>query len=511
MPGLLFGRSPISDVTLDGGLVLLRRTKDARSNWTDELPGQKAGGGASTPTGLTIRSLRLVYDDERRDRRADVMVSATPGVGLTFSGQGQIRGAPVTVAARLAADGAFNGRVEGPTLNATITGRADRPYTLSALSARLVARGRDLRDLDALAEAALPGTQPFRLAADLRHDERRWVISGLKGQIGRSTIEGAAQVDKVEDRSKLSGGLHFAALDFDDLASDEGLARAAAKRKETGPRVVPDTAIALDHLQRTDGKLDVRIDRLLWKTPAPFRSITGTLALDYGVLTLSGLRVGLDHGEISGSAKVTQQGKVPTRLTLDLRLSGGRVEDFVGRGAVLAPLRGRIAVQGTGRTVRAAFGTASGKVALAATGGTIDRRSAELIGRNIGRALKARADERAGLRCLIADFRGRGGRFAADPLIVDTAIARADGKGSLDWRNEGFSLSVGGGSKVPAAFRLSGPLAVRGTIKQPKLIPSAAAVSAGGLLKMVGRAIAGDKSLAAPDADCAGLTRRVLQ
>lgn len=510
LPALLFGRSAVSDIAIDGGIAVLRRNSDARGNWTDKLPGGR-GAGETMPAKLTISGLRLIYDDKRRDRRADVIVQAAPRNGILLKGGGRVRGAPVALSAAIGADGRFEAHVAGPALTAAMTGRMDKPYSVAAFTAHLVSSGHDLRNLDALAEAGLPGTQPFALQGDIRHEARSWIIGGISGRIGRSPIDGAVRVDKSDDRSRLTGKLHAVALDFDDLCSDEGLARGAAKARALGPRLVPDTAIALDHLQTTDGAIDVRADRLLWAKPAPFRTLSARLAIEHGVMTLSALRVGLTHGIVTGSGTVTQHGQVTTHLRLDLRLNGGQVEDFAGQGRIDGPLQGRIVVDGIGRTVRDAFGTAGGKVAMVVRGGTMNRRGAELMGRNVGRALKAGADDRVALRCVIIDLRGHNGRFAADPLLLDTAIARADGKGTLDWRTETLAFAVDGGSKVPAAFRLTGPLSLRGTVKQPKFIPSTKAVSPGGLLKMVGRAVGGVKEPVAPDADCAGLAARALR
>ncbi|MRU29864.1 AsmA family protein, partial [Xylella fastidiosa subsp. multiplex] len=76
-------------------------------------------------------------------------------------------------------------------------------------------------------------------------DRPDWIVEGLKGTIGRSDIAGHATIRKRDGRTRIDGALSADRFDFDDLASNAGKAKAAAKRAQLGPRLIPDTAIDL--------------------------------------------------------------------------------------------------------------------------------------------------------------------------------------------------------------------------------------------------------------------------
>ena len=94
---------------------------------------------------------------------------------------------------------------------------------------------------------------------------------------------------------------------------------AAAKRVRFGPRLIPDTAIDLATVDKTDGQLKLRVGTLLWPGPSPLKSVESTLVLEGSRLEVAPLSVALDHGRIAGRVVVDQRGGSPVlTLTLDL-------------------------------------------------------------------------------------------------------------------------------------------------------------------------------------------------
>lgn len=503
---LLLGHGKPERIEIRGMRLLLIRDAAGRANW-------QGGKRAGKPTGfarLSIRDSQVVLQDAKKDRSARLSLAAEPETGFRAAGTTLIRGTPGTLAVQAEVGGLFAARLTGPALSASLAGRMGPAFNSGKFTARMTAKGDDLRLLDAVIEAGLPGTQPFALAATIEHDRPRWIVRDLAGTIGRSRLGGRITVHKQNGRSKVDATIHAAALDFDDLASDAQLARGAARRRLIGPRLVPETRIALDRMRRTDGTLTFRIDRLLWKEPAPFRAMQGRVRLDHAVMTLDRLQVALPQGRITGAARIRHPSGEPL-LTLDLRMAGARVTDFFGGGTVTGSLAGRAKLEGTGRTVREAVARSTGHFALVARDGQMDRKAAELLGRNVGRALRTDAGERTAMRCLIANFAGRSGHYAPAPLVLDTGVMRADGRGALEMASERLALTLDGKSKVPAAFRLSGPILVTGTLKAPNAAPTAEATSTRGILKSIGQALSGPQVEAAGNADCAGLAARALR
>ncbi|WP_116091574.1 AsmA family protein [Sphingomonas crusticola] len=508
---LMFGQARPHSLEVDGLTIALLRQDPLHANWKGFGGGGKGGGGSLQH--LTIRNGLLTLDDRKRNHRFTAPFMADDQ-GLRLAGRGSLAGNPSTIALTGAAltgnkPWPFRFDYRSAIANGTLIGRADHPLDLGHFDARATAWGDDLRHLDLLIEAGLPGTQPVRLTANLRHDRADWAVRKLDLRLGRSALAGDVTVAKRDGRTRVDGNIVSTGLDFDDLASNEGLARAAAKRKAIGPRIFPDTAIHLEHMQRTDGTIDFDIKRLLFKQPSTFRALRGTLTLDHGVLTAKPLVATLGQGRLTGMARVRHQSGTP-RLTLDLRVGNARLEAMLGDLASGA-LAARIHLEGSGRTVRAAIGQASGTIGVVGRNGAVNRRAALLLGSDAGRALFEDKSDKAALRCLIARFDMKGGIATAAPLLLDTDVSRTQGKGTINLATERLGLTLSGQPKLKHAVRLPIPIIVSGSLSEPKVVPQSVPKTVGTVFKLIGNAIAGPHVEPAPDADCAGLAAQALR
>lgn len=350
---LLTGTFRPRDIVAEGLQLALVRDANGRTNWS--RPGEAESGGASSDLkGLTIRDATIRYRDDKRRRSAVVQVSSD-AQGLRAKGNGTIRGVPV----RIALDGAsvaqpspgpwpFTATIDGDRLSMRTKGSTDVPLDTDAMTLDVTARAADLRLIDAVIEAGLFGTQPVALTAHVRHDAPKWIVNDLKGTIGQSDIAGHVTVDKQDGRTKLDGAVTANRFDFGDLASDEGRAEAAARERAIGPHVVPDTRIDLSKIGETDGRISLRIARVVSRSgPTPVRALSTVLALDHKRLDVAPLTLVLADGTAKGSLRVDQRDGAPSPLlTVDMRLSGTRVAalpgtggDFTGRIAARAPDR----------------------------------------------------------------------------------------------------------------------------------------------------------------------------
>ncbi|MDO6416590.1 AsmA family protein [Sphingomonas sp. BIUV-7] len=511
---VLRGAIRAQSVELEGLRVHLIRRDSDHANWKD-IPGGKGGKGGKGPgpAHVVIRDGQLRFDDYKRDHFFTAGISADDRA-FRLAGTGTLIGKPTTLA--LTAPGLagrkpwpFRLDYRSPIANATLVGQADTPLSLGHFSAQTTAWGDDLKHLDLIVEAGLPGTAPARIVADVRHDARIWTLRSFALTLGRSQATGALAIT-LGDRTKLTGKVVASALDFDDLANAEGRAKAAAKRAAAPDRRIPETRIALDHLLRTDGDLDIEVHRLLFRAPSAARSVRGHMALDHGVLTLSPFVTTLESGTLSGLIRITQVERA-TRLHLDLRLAGSRIESLAtDPTAFSGALAGRFLLDGTGATIRRAIGTASGRVAIVGHDGTLGRKTALLLGQDIGRGLRAQAGEVARLRCGIGSFIVQGGQARPAPVIIDTSVARAEATGLLDLTDERMDLAVTGAPKQPSALRLSGPIRVTGALFTPT-VSAPAATSTKGIFRSIRQALSGKPLPLAADADCAGLAARALR
>lgn len=506
---LLGGQVWPSAVDLDGLSVFLIRRDADHASWKDLPPGNGLPGSLRR---LGITDGVLMLDDRKRDHHFTAMLAADDK-GLHIEGRGMLQGHASTI--RLVGPAPTGGpwpfRLDyrSAIANAILVGSADHMLDIGHFGAHAIGWTDNLRHLDLLIEAGLPATQPARLVADFRRDRSAWTLPKLRVRVGRSDFSGHLGLHKEGGRTKLSGAFRSNALDFNDLASNDGLARAAAKRRLYGPRIIPDTAIHLEHMRRTDGVLRIEARHLLTATPSPFRSAAATFTLDHGVLTVNPITVRLDKGMILGWMQVRHAAGTPLLLA-DMRLREANLSMPLGNSAS-GTLTARLRLQGRGTTIRDAVAHADGRIGLVVHEGAINRRAALFLGSDAGRALLEGKGETTALRCAIGRFVVRRGVASADPVLIDTAVSRADASGSIDLSDERIALTLTGRPKLADAARLQLPITVTGTLSQPRLLPPKVPKTIGTAFKLIGHALAGNPTPPAPDADCTRLSAQALR
>ncbi|MFZ2997887.1 AsmA family protein [Sphingobium sp.] len=515
---LITGGPVLETLDVKKAHIALYRARDGQESWTGERSkGDDSRGKRPALRSLNVTDSHILYRDDKRERSIDANL-AVDAAGLRLSGTGRVRGYPVRVTAKGApilghrpgTRWPFRADIAGDAVGLTLDGTMDGPLDVGHLRGKATAHAIDLKILDAILEAGLPGTQPVRIVAQVVRDKPDWTIQSLKGTIGRSDIAGHATIRKQDGRTRIDGAIRAARFDFNDLSSDEGQRKAAAKRARLGDRLVPDTAIDLHNLARTDGRLELQADRLLWPGSSPFRALKGVLALDHSRLTVAPLAMGLTRGTMSGQLVVDQRSGGPT-LDIKLDLHSARLLDFFPRTHIDGALVGRFALNGRGKTIREAIGRSNGVVALVARDGSIPARTAALMGQDVGKALTLDATKMATLRCAVARFTVKGGAARADPVLIDTSRAQTRATGGFNLSNETLDLTLSGQPKQGSLLRIDGSVPVRGTIKAPHIVVPEGVRSAKNIFKMIGKAIAGDKRPKATDADCDGLARSALR
>ncbi|NIJ30299.1 hypothetical protein FHT00_002262 [Sphingomonas insulae] len=516
---LLTGTFKPRDIRLDGLQLALVRDADGRTNWS--RPGEPESGGSSNDLkGLSVRDSMIRYRDAKRRREATIAF-ASDAKGLRASGTGVVRGTPV----RIALTGAsvaqptpgpwpFTAAIDGTALHMRARGTMDRPLDTDAMELKVVARAADLRLIDAVIEAGLFGTQTVAIVANVRHAAPRWIVTGLKGTIGRSDIAGHVTVDKRDGRTQLDGAVASDRFDFDDLSSDEGLAKGAALERAIGPRVVPNTRIDLSNIDTTDGRIAVRVARVFSRGGGTsVTGVQGVLVLDHQRLRVEPLTIRLAGGTARGAVTVDQRGGAaqPT-LTLDLHLTGTRVDALAGTGgAFTGRIAARARLTGRGETIRAAVSRSTGRIGFVVRDGALPARYAAALGFDAGRALLADSHDTAGLRCVILALAVRNGRGSASPLVVDTSASQLHGTGTVSFPAERIDFRLTGAPKGKSLLRLPGSAYMTGTLSDPVLTVPPEVKSAGNIFKAIGRAITGRQGPTASDADCGGLAARALR
>lgn len=496
--------------------ISLVRNANGRKNWTRDSA-RSYHHNSLALSDLRLRDMVIDYRDALQGRHFRVNVMADEQ-GLRLNGRGTIKGHAVTLAAHGGAVSnagrwPFRASIDGSAITMHINGVMDRPLDTHHMTLNIAAQASDLKLLDAIIEAGLFGTQPVNLTAKARRDGRVWHVRDLKGMIGKSDLTGQVDVKKAGGRTQVDGAVIFGRLDFDDLASDAGLAKAAAREQREGKRLVPATRIDLANLGDTDGTIRVQVKRIVSRSASSaLRSLRATLTLDHRLLTVKPLVLGLSRGTIKGHVTVDQRSgaKVPL-MKAALDLDGSSIAAMAGDGdAVNGQLVGRARLHGRGSTLREAVGNSDGHIGLVARNGSLPAKLASFLGFDVGRGLTTDSDKRSGLRCAVIGIALKDGTGSVGPMVIDTTRAQSHGTGTIAFPGEALDIRITGAPKAKTVLRLPGSLIVSGTIKDPHVHPSKGTKSVGNVLKAIGKAIVGDQAPRASDADCDTLEHKAL-
>ncbi len=507
-------------VSAKGIRLNLVRDADRRVNWDRHRQDRKDDDGNTSGISATrIDDVIIDYRDAFQKRAFKISLAVDPRTGLTGAGTGTVDGAAVNVRLRGAPMIAgkawpFDAQLEGPALAMHALGTMAGPMRTDDMTFKVSARANDLKLIDRVIEAGLFGTQPLTLNAKVRHRDKTWSVADLRGTVGESHLIGKLTALKTDGRTKLDGDVRFLTLNFEDLADDAGNARGVALERAIGPRIVPNTRVNIRKIRKTDGRIAIRVDRVLsGRRPSSIKTMSATLNLDNRLLTVSALRIGLNQGVITGSAIVNQredQPKPTVKLALDLR--GSSISALAGGGSdsdVDGRVDARVRLTGVGDTIREAVGNANGTMGAVTRGGSMPTRLAGLIGFDVGKVLFANKDGREELRCGIIRLALKRGRGDVDLLLVDTSISQTRGTGHIGFPAEAFTISLTGAAKSKNALQLPGSVLLRGNIREPDIIVPEGTRSVGNIFKAVGRAIGG-RNKAATDANCAQLVAQTL-
>lgn len=476
---MLTGSARPDRLQVDGLDIALIRDKDGRSNWNDDddRDDDKNDRGPVL-TDLDVTNSHFSFTDHKRDLSLDGPISVSLKDGLRAEGSGTFLKSKATMlftGGAIAgidpeADYPFTVSLQSPALELTAKGNMQGVLNTDLFTASLSARAPTLKNLDRIIEAGLFGTQKIDLRADIRHKDQDWFVNKLNGSIGRSNLSGKADILKRDGRTEIDANIKFATLDFDDLADDDGLAKAAALTRRIGPRVLPNTRINLSKMGPTDGQMVFAVDRLLSRRDTVFRRVQGKLSLDHKLINITNLVIGLKSGRMTGSVQVDHRSGAP-KLSTDLTLTGASISDLIGNGDIItATMRGRIKLSGTGDTFREALEKADGKAAMVASDGSVRATVAHVLGQNLGGAVEEIIGDpkaRVPLRCLVANFDARNGILTPSPLAIDTKVSIGRGEGRITLKGETISLILRGGAKGKSALRIVDPIRISGTLNAP--------------------------------------------
>lgn len=492
LPDLLRGRTVLGFVRVRHAKLHLIRDRDGRGNW--EFGSRQKGKSARLPAvrRLLIDRAELRLDDVQRKAVFRGVVSteeSTTGEGagrFLLKGDGSLNRARFT--ARIEGEPLldispsrpyrFKARVEAGATRIAADGQIDRPFDLNRFGARFSLSGADMNDLYVLTGIVLPNTPPYRVSAGLVRDGGRWHLNKARGMIGESDIAGQLTVDTTDEKPYLTADLRSRRVDFDDLGAFFGTPtrQVAGETRSTpvvGGRLLPDATLQVDRIRAMNADVKYRADAV--NAPGlPLRQVSLDLDLRDGVLKMNPISFSLDRGAISGTVVLNATGDVPY-TDLDLRMTGGRIEDWVTTRVQNLPviegaLAARLKLSGSGNSVHRAASNANGSLTLVAPRGEVRQAFAELLGVNVSAGLIKLLSEdpkTTPLRCAVADFQVRNGVARSNRILADTGVVLVEGGGTINLEKETMNLRFEGDSKKPRLLRLFVPITVKGPLTKP--------------------------------------------
>ncbi len=473
---VLLGDGRLRAVALDGVRLSLRRDAQGRVDWT--------GNGAGAPL-RPPRIDRLVLTDgvlDVQDLQRSVgfhgvmSADATPaGSELKLSGAGTSEGQPWTARVSVAR------KPSGPpayALDATLalqgpsgpsSARFLGALALSAphrLEGALAISGPDLHAFGHLGNLPLPRTPPYSLGLRITAGGGRAELDAISGRVGASELEGAMTVTPQPGGRRLQADLRSSSLRISDLFAVASGGELTA-RPRTG-RLLPDAAINPVPLRKLSGEIRFTAAAVQPPTTPTIRSLQLRVRFDQGVISADPLTLQLaPRGRAVLHLRLDVRGATP-HIGFDADVKGADTEDFSRTGVAGAPLQADFDasahLQGSGASLAAAAGNASGDASLHALGGRLKAVPAEVLSANLARGLISLLTKRQGdvrLRCAVARFHVQDGEAKATALRLSTEAGGAAGYGGLDLKAQTLDITLrpDGAVSGPTSVRIDGPIA----------------------------------------------------
>lgn len=406
--------------------------------------------------------------------------------GLATKGEGKVGGMLALQDAKqpfpVQADVAIGGT------KASVTGTLTDPANLGALDLRLKLSGASMAQLYPLTGVTLPDTPPYstdgHLVAKLKNPGGAvFDYKDFNGKVGNSDLHGDITFALGVPRPKLTGKLSSKLLRMADLGPLVGVpaggtpAAPADKTKDApakpkGGKVLPTQAFRTDRWRDMDADVALDAGRIVHDSKLPLSDLSVHVVLQDGKLTLDPFRFGMAGGNINGTIKLDGASEALTGR-VDLHARRLRLKQLFPATAAmqktLGELNGDLAISGTGNSVAALLGSATGDVKMLVNDGVISRSLMEIAGLNVGNYVMSKlfGDDEVKINCGAADLGMKNGVMTPRVFVFDTENAVINITGTADFKNETMDMEVTPDSKGFRIFSLRSPLYVRGTFGSP--------------------------------------------
>ncbi|HVY82715.1 MAG TPA: AsmA family protein [Steroidobacteraceae bacterium] len=553
---LLKGEIILPRVELVRPNVYLHREPSGRANWTFKST-RPSNAPAGRPPKLPavrdflIQSGRLTIHDEILHLQVDGTLQAHEKESkddphaFRIQGKGTINEQPF----RMEVTGGplvnldpdrpypFDMRLAAGEVRASANGVVQKPFDLGHLQLNARATGGDLADLYYLTQLAMPNSPPFDIAAHIERNVKVFKATKIAGTLGKSDVSGELTLDASRKRPTLRGELTSKRLRMRDLVASVGAEpktggslqkqdekpkpskEGATEKAPANARLFPTARLQVNRVRAMDADVRYRA-QAIEAGSVPLKQVAFHITLDDGLLALTPFEFEMPEGKISGTTHIDARGKVP-QTRLDVRLRDLKLDQFKSKKAgALAPLdgtmQGRAVLSGHGDSVHDMMASANGRLSLVLPHGEVTAAFPELTGINVARGiglLMKGLDDKAEIRCGVAEFSIDNGTMSADRVVFDTKDVRITGRGEAQLGTEALDFQIKGEPKHLRFTRVRTPIEIGGHLRKPSIgIDVGKTVAQGAIATALGAALTPFAAILAfvdpglaKDANCAQL------
>jgi AsmA family protein len=513
IPALLRREFVIPAINLSDARLLLEKNKDGTPNWVFDEKSDKKSGAFPDIGSLTIDHAQVQYRDPTIDTdiTADIS-SATQGVDaaqrlLQIDARGRYKGMKGTAGGKLGAllalrspDNPYpiNFHAAFGSTKASIEGTLLDPLHFKGVDANFDLAGSDLAQMFPLVGVPLPPTPPYKLSGHLVHTGDVWTFRQFNGAVGRSNLAGDFSVDVGQKPQMITADLRSRNLDMNDLGGLIGGRRGdkPAPKQKNSDRVLPQEPFKLEKLNSANADVKFKGERILTEK-LPLEHMETHLKLKDGVLQLDPLNFGVAGGNLLSEIQMNARQQViktsanirVKELHLDKLFPSIKESSRVNAGLI----GGRAKFDTTGNSMAKMLGDANGEAAFIMQGGTVSELVLHLSNLDVANSIATllTGDKSVPIRCMVSHFKVDNGDFITQTMLLDTEKGNITGSGDINFKNESLNLQLVAKPKGFSLAALRGPINVKGTLTNPKVLPSTQAIGRGALAAVAGAVTAG--------------------
>ena len=511
---LLHKQVVITNLELDKLEVAAQRRADGSNTWTFKDNGPSEWEVDIRRLAFREGSLRYLDDGIKLDLRAkattiDPNDADAKNYGMRFELGGTYRGAPVTGGGKTGAvlslqDEHSKFPVQANAMlgknKIAIEGTLTDPRALAGIDLSLSLAGASMADLYPLTGVLLPETPPYattgRLGGKKDGAVWNWTYRDFTGTVGGSDLHGTLSYSPRKPRPLLTGALTSNQLRLADLGpaigAESNADKAARDKKPNQPagKALPVEQFNTAKWDALDADVKFTGKKLVRTHDIPLEDIQTHIRMKNKVLTLTPLNFGMAGGNVTSNITL-DGGKQPIQAQIKMAARHLQIRQLFPKlqsmQASVGEVNGDAALAGTGNSVSAMLGTASGELGATVSEGSVSKFVLEAAGLNIANAVfvKLFGDKQVQLNCVASDFVVEKGQAQTRRFVVDTDEAVIDVTGAVDLANERLNLDVKPKTKGVRIISLRTPLYARGTFANPDV-----GVAKGPLALKAGAAVA---------------------